>query len=267
MYLSLLERIIDLFSPRYCPSCDKRLMGTEEMLCATCLLGLPITSTWEDPYENKMAKMFWGRIPIERCVALFYYHSHSYPSNIIYALKYHHRPDAGVYLGHLIGSKGLETNFFDGIDAIIPIPITPKRRKQRGYNQSEMIARGIQEKIAKNIQEKITKGIQGGIIDKGIQGAKTPPIITDAVRRIVFTESQTQKTRMGRLENVENVFQLSDFYHDTDGKHPISDLAGKHLLLIDDVCTTGATLVSCCQELEKAGKMKFSIATVGWATE
>jgi len=72
---------------------------------------------------------------------------------------------------------------------------------------------------------------------------------------------------MGRLENVENVFQLSDFYHDTDGKHPISDLAGKHLLLIDDVCTTGATLVSCCQELEKAGKMKFSIATVGWATE
>ena len=225
-------------------------MGTEEMLCATCLLGLPITSTWEAPYESKMAKMFWGRIPIERCVALFYYHSHSYPCNIIYALKYHHRPDAGVYLGRLIGSKGLEINLFDGIDAIIPIPITKERRKQRGYNQSEMIARGIQKEIAKSIQ-----------------GVKIPPIITDAVRRVVFTESQTKKTRMGRLENVENVFQLSDSYHDANGKHPISDLTGKHLLLIDDVCTTGATLVSCCQELERAGKMKFSIATVGWATE
>lgn len=258
MYLSLLEQIIDLFSPRYCPSCNKRLVGTEEMLCATCLLGLPITSTWEDPYESKMAKMFWGRIPIERCVALFYYRSHSYPSNIIYALKYHHRPDAGVYLGRLIGSKGLEINLFDEIDAIIPIPITKERRKQRGYNQSEMIARGIQEMIASGIQEKKASGILG---------KKPIPIITDAVRRVVFTESQTKKTRMGRLENVENVFQLSDFYHDASGKHPISDLVGKHLLLIDDVCTTGATIVACCQELERAGKMKFSIATVGWATE
>ena len=99
MKLSLLGNIIDFLFPRYCAICDERLLGTEEMLCATCLQDLPITPTWEAPYENNMAKMFWGRIPIEKCAALFYYHSHSNPSYIIYKLKYHHRPDAGNYLG------------------------------------------------------------------------------------------------------------------------------------------------------------------------
>ena len=183
--------------------------------------------------------MFWGRIPIEKCAALFYYHSHSNPSYIIYKLKYHHRPDTGNYLGRLIASKGFESDFFKDIDAIIPIPITKSRRKTRGYNQSEEIARGIQERTHL-------------------------PIITDAIRRVTFTESQTHKDRWQRLENVKHVFQLSDTYHDKDGKHPITDLAGKHLLIVDDVCTTGATLISCCEELQKAGKMKFSITTIGW---
>ena len=146
MKLSLLGNIIDFLFPRYCAICDERLLGTEEMLCATCLQDLPITPTWEAPYENNMAKMFWGRIPIEKCAALFYYHSHSNPSYIIYKLKYHHRPDTGNYLGRLIASKGIESDFFKDIDAIIPIPITKSRRKTRGYNQSEEIARGIQER-------------------------------------------------------------------------------------------------------------------------
>lgn len=141
MKLSLLGNIIDFLFPRYCAICDERLLGTEEMLCATCLQDLPITPTWEAPYENNMAKMFWGRIPIEKCAALFYYHSHSNPSYIIYKLKYHHRPDTGNYLGRLIASKGIESDFFKDIDAIIPIPITKSRRKTRGYNQSEEIAR------------------------------------------------------------------------------------------------------------------------------
>lgn len=239
MKLSLLGNIIDFLLPRYCAICDERLLGTEEMLCATCLQDLPITPTWEAPYENNMAKMFWGRIPIKKCAALFYYHSHSNPSYIIYKLKYHHRPDTGNYLGRLIASKGIESDFFKDIDAIIPIPITKSRRKTRGYNQSEEIARGIQERTHL-------------------------PIITDAIRRVTFTESQTQKDRWQRLENVKHVFQLSDTYHDKDGKHPITDLAGKHLLIVDDVCTTGATLISCCEELQKAGKMKFSITTIGW---
>ena len=151
MRLSILGKIINLLLPRYCPVCDNRLLGSEEMLCINCLKHLPLTMTWSDPYENEMAKMFWGRIPIERCAALIYYSSHSKTSNAIYQLKYHHRPDIGTYLGRLIGSKGLEINFFEGIDAIIPIPINRKRQQERGYNQSEEIAKGIQEKTGLHI--------------------------------------------------------------------------------------------------------------------
>lgn len=239
MPLSLLEKIIDLLFPRYCAICDNRLNGTEEMLCVSCLRALPFTNNWKNPEENRMTKMFWGRIPIERGMALYYYHSHANASYIIYNLKYHHRPDAAVYLGRIIANKGIEGKFFEGIDAIIPIPITKARRRYRGYNQSEEIAKGIREKTQ-------------------------IPIITDAIRRVVFTESQTKKNKMERLGNVENVFRLSDTYSDDQGKHPITDLAGKHLLVVDDVCTTGATIVSCCKELQKAGKMRFSIATIGW---
>lgn len=220
------------------------------MLCISCLTSLPYTNTWTDFYENEMAKMFWGQIPIERCIALFRYQSHSLPSNIVYNLKYFDRPEVGIYMGRLIALNGLDPScfmntkngssaFFEGIDAIIPIPLTPKRQKQRGYNQSEMIARGIQEKT-------------------GL------PIITDAVKRMVFTESQTHKNRWQRQENVEHVFQLSDSYHLGKEKHPISDLAGKHLLIIDDVCTTGATIIACCKQLMKIGKLKFSVASIGW---
>lgn len=253
MKISLLGKIIDLFFPRFCIECGNRLVGSEEMLCASCLISLPYTSTWNDYYSNEMAKMFWGQIPIERSVALFRYQSHSLPSNIIYKLKYFDHPEVGIYMGRLIAEKGqnsscsqsAESNtpsLFDGIDAIIPIPLTLKRKKHRGYNQSEMIARGIQE----------------------ITGL---PIITDAVKRIVFTESQTHKDRWQRQENVEHVFQLSDSYHLGKEKHPMSDLAGMHLLIIDDVCTTGATIIACCKQLMKAGKMKFSIVSIGWTHE
>lgn len=251
MQLSLLGKILDLFFPRFCIECGNRLVGSEEMLCASCLISLPYTSTWADFYENEMAKMFWGQIPIERSVALFRYQSHSMPSNIIYKLKYFDHPEIGAYMGRLIALEGLDHSntqkdggkndgLFDGIDAIIPIPLTPKRQKHRGYNQSEMIARGIQE---------ITH----------------LPIITDAVKRTVFTESQTHKDRWQRLENVEHVFQLSDSYHLGKEKHPISDLMGKHLLMVDDVCTTGATIIACCKQLMKVGNIKFSVASIGWA--
>lgn len=253
MQISLLGKIIDLFFPRFCIECGNRLVGSEEMLCVTCLISLPYTNTWADFYSNEMAKMFWGQIPIERCAALFRYQSHSLPSNIIYKLKYFDRPEVGVYMGRLIAQKGLgESNIqlpgdnpsglFEGIDAIIPIPLTPKRLKHRGYNQSEMIAKGIQE----------------------LTGL---PIITDAVKRMVFTESQTHKNRWQRQENVEHVFQLSDSYHLGKEKHPISDLAGKHLLIIDDVCTTGATIIACCKQLMKVGKLKFSVVSIGWTHE
>ena len=243
MQISLLGKLLDLLFPRRCLMCGRRLHGAEEMLCASCLSTLPRTDTWENPHGNEMAKIFWAHIPIERCASLFYYQGHSPASQSVYALKYGDRPDAGFFLGEMIGREGNRRNFFEGIDAIIPIPLTPKRKEKRGYNQSEQIAQGIRK------QTRI-------------------PIITDAVRREIFTESQTHKNKWQRQENVEHAFLLAPYYHDEKGrKHPITDLTGKHLLIVDDVCTTGATVNACCQELMKAGKMKFSFTSVGWTKE
>lgn len=206
----------------------------------------PVSRTSRLPQPGKPPmRTIWlrcsGAHSYRKSVALFYYHSHSNPSYIIYKLKYHHRPDTGNYLGRLIASKGIESDFFKDIDAIIPIPITKSRRKTRGYNQSEEIARGIQERTHL-------------------------PIITDAIRRVTFTESQTQRTDGNdwkRKACIPAIRYLSRQRRQTS--HHRS--AGKHLLIVDDVCTTGATLISCCEELQKAGKMKFSIATIGWAAE
>ncbi len=117
----------------YCPVLrHAELLGSEEMLCINCLMHLPLTMTWNDPYENDMAKMFWGRIPIERCAALILLQQPLQPQlHAIYQLKYHHRPDTGNYLGRLIGKQrpGSQTSFKD-IDAIIPIPITRKDNRR-----------------------------------------------------------------------------------------------------------------------------------------
>ena len=238
MYLSILAKIIDLLFPRYCPICGNRLMGEEEGLCMACALHLPRTDTWKNPYENEMAKMFWHQIPIERCCALFYYAGHSPASNILYQLKYDYHPEIGIIMGKMLAEEGLRINFFDGIDAIIPIPLAKSRQRERGYNQSEEIA-------------------------KGISMLTHIPVITDIVRRTVFKESQTHKARWERTENVEHVFQLSKDY--LSGNKKGTYIQGKHLLIVDDVCTTGATILSCCKTMSGFTGTTFSIMTIGYA--
>ena len=220
MRTSLLRDILDLFFPRTCAICGNVLAGGEEMICIKCLFRMPGTDTWKQPYDNEMAKLFWHLIPIERCCALFHHISHATSARAVYQLKYMHHPEMGIYLGRMLAKKGLGIQFFDGIDAIIPIPLTRKREKERGYNQSLLIAKGIQQLTHLTI-------------------------IKDAVRRKKFSESQTHKNRQERQENVSQVFEAAATYHDGQGEHPIAQLEGKHILIIDDVCTTGATIISC----------------------
>jgi len=243
MHLSILAKIIDLLFPRYCPICGNRLSGDEECICMACNLHLPRTDTWEAPYENEMAKMFWHQIPIEKACALFEYKGHSFSSNILYQLKYNQHPEIAYNMGQLLAQEGLRVNFFDDIDGIIPIPLAKNRFKERGYNQSEEIA-------------------------KGISNLTHLPIHTDIVRRNSFTESQTHKNRWQRQDNVSTVFEP---YSESERKNrqdksatmPLED---KHFLIIDDVCTTGATIIACCQAIMKAAKgLKFSVLSIGWA--
>lgn len=175
-----------------------------------------------------MAKLFWGQIPIERAAAFFYYESHSNTANIIYKLKYKNHPEIGPVMGRKVSVEFQRDNFFDGIDGIVPIPLTKKRFRQRGYNQSEEIAKGLSE----------------------ITGL---PINKNVVVRTLFKGSQTRRSRWDRQENVEYAFKLIH----------AEPIAGKHLLVVDDVVTTGATIIACAKELVKAGNVKISVLSLG----
>jgi ComF family protein len=177
-----------------------------------------------------MAKLFWAQIPIERAAALFYYEAHSETANIIYMLKYKSHPEIGGVMGRMTARELQAEGFFDGIDGIVPVPLAKKRLRQRGYNQSMEIAKGVSE----------------------ITGL---PIYNKVVRRNAFEGSQTNKGRWERNENVEKVFELIDS----------ESVRGKHLLIIDDVVTTGATIIACTKELVKAGDVKVSVLTLGFA--
>lgn len=174
--------------------------------------------------------MFWGLIPVERAAALFYYAAHSETSNILLALKYYGKHDVGIDMGKLMADELMPSGFFEGIDLLVPLPLERKRQRARGYNQSEMLAKGIS----------ITTGI---------------PYSNKAVKRTTFNKSQTKLNKWERMENVSNCFLLS--------KPEL--LKGKHILLIDDVLTTGSTLLSCAEVLTQAEDIKISILTLAYA--
>ena len=228
--ISFWTRLLDLISPRLCVVCGERLSVTEEVICSKCNLHLPRTGFQHAPYENIMAKMFWGQIPIERASALFYYEPHAETANIIYELKYKNHPEIGEVTGRLMARELQLSHFFDGIDGIVPIPLAKKRERQRGYNQSMEIAKGIS----------LITGL---------------PIFNKVVRRTAFTGSQTSLGHWERNENVEHVFELSD----------ADTVRGKHLLIVDDVVTTGATAIACSKELIKAGEVKISVLSLGFS--
>ena len=230
MKISFWARLLDLISPRLCVVCGNRLAVTEDTLCSKCYLHLPRTDFGHDLYENVMAKLFWGQMSIEKATALFYYEPHAETAQILYEMKYNNHPEIGVVMGRMMAKELMHSGLFEGIDAIVPVPLAKKRERQRGYNQSLELAKGVSE----------------------VTGL---PIANEVVRRTKFAGSQTQRGRWERNENVEDVFELVD----------CDSISGKHLLLIDDVVTTGATVIACAQEMQKASNVKFSVLALGYS--
>ena len=228
--ISFWRRLLDLIAPRLCVVCGHRLTVTEEVICAKCNFHLPRTDLHRHAYENEMAKLFWAQIPIEKATAFFYYEAHAETANIIYELKYKNHPEIGSIVGRMLAKEIQPSGFFDGIDGIVPIPLAKKRLRQRGYNQSEEIAQGVSE----------------------ITGL---PIYKKVVRRNSFKGSQTNKGHWDRQENVEHVFELID----------AEAVSNQHLLLIDDVVTTGATCIACAKALCQSGTVRISILSLGFA--
>lgn len=226
--ISFWHRVLNLISPQACVICGCRLGISEEVVCTACNLALPRTAFAQHPYDNEMARRFYARLPIEKASALFFYEAGSEASRIIHALKYFHHPEIGQVMGRMAAEEMMPYRFFDGIDLIVPVPLARKRQRQRGYNQSEEIAKGV-------------SAVTGIGIDTGI------------VRRRYFKDSQTHKTQAQRLDNVENAFEAVD----------ATRAAGRHLLLIDDIVTTGATIWACSRPICEAASCRISVLSLG----
>lgn len=225
---TLSSDVFDFLFPRYCPVCGERLVKTESRICLNCLCNLPKTNAYLMK-ENPIEKLFWTFIPIERATSFFFYESiESHLS--IYQTKYFCNPEVGEEMAEIMANEASEADFFKGIDFITPIPLHWKRKMKRGYNQSDYIARGISK-------------------------ATGLPVVNGIVKRIMNNSTQTRKGIDDRKTNVEGIFKLVK-----------PELAhGKHILLVDDVITTGSTIISCGKELAKAGDVKLSVMSLGYA--
>lgn len=230
MAATLWSRLLDFVSPRLCAVCGGRLSVTEHALCSACCLRLPRTGFWRSPYDNPVARLFWGQVGVERAASLFYFEAHSETSRMIYMLKYRGRPDIGVALGRLAAGEFMAGGFFDGIDLIVPVPLAGKRLRERGYNQSAEVAAGVSS----------LTGI---------------PVDDRSVVRTAFRGSQTLLSRWERLGNVAGIFMV---------RRP-SALQGRHILIVDDVVTTGATIISCASVIAALPGVKVSVMTLGFA--
>lgn len=229
MLLRLFGDLISLLFPDLCAACGMQLYRGERHLCSRCRHDLP----YSDHHlyaENPAAKKFWGRLEVHAAFALLRFKKGNRVQNILHTLKYKNQPELGIELGRMTGEKLLLSPVYSGVDLIVPVPLHRKREKSRGYNQSLMIAKGISAQLNVPVE------------DKNLQ-------------RTAATESQTKRGRFSRHENMNGVFSVKD---------PAA-LAGKHILLVDDVITTGATLEACASELLKHGTARVSIAAAAFA--
>lgn len=221
--------ILGLLFPALCNACGTHLYHGETVVCTKCLTDLPYTD-FHLATENLVAKQFWGRVPLHAAMAMLYFKKGTKVQNLMHNLKYKGKTEVGETFGQWLGNKLIKSNNFKEIDVIIPIPLHPKKERLRGYNQSECIANGL----AQVLQTKVN---------------------TNCLVRTKETESQTKKARFTRYENMEDVF----------GTVNTQNIANKHVLLLDDVITTGATLEACANLILKGGAAKVSIAAIAFA--
>ncbi len=218
-----------LIFPESCLFCKTELTSSENHICGLCELELKRTYFEGFKESSALDKLFWGRVKLEKTFALYYFNSTTAIREILHELKYQHKESLGIYLGEQIGKVLKTTAFFSNLDALIPVPIHHKKAFIRGYNQSELLARGIGSEI-------------------GI------PVLKNLTAKRKNTSSQTRKSNQERWENVVSVFQskaLSSF---------------SHVALVDDVITTGSTIESLVNELLNSNPhLKISVISLAFA--
>lgn len=227
--MKILHDLLALFFPRLCLLCGELLVDGEKCLCLSCIYKLPRTNYHLRPF-NPAEQLFTGKVEIEKATAFLHYEKGGKVQQLIYAIKYKGEKEAGFQLGRQTALALYEKGFFEGIDLLLPVPLHPQRQKKRGYNQAEWIARGIASVCLLPIENK-------------------------ALARIRKTNTQTHKNVFDRWTNVQNIFSVKS-------KEP---LIGKHVLIIDDVLTTGATIGACASCLCAIEGTRISILTLSIA--
>jgi len=224
----MLSDFFALIYPESCAACGQTLLKNEETLCTSCIFNLPKTNYWKTK-DNPVSKIFWGRIPVENACSFYHFTKGGKVQHLLHQLKYKGNKNVGYFTGKLFGAELSNTPFKD-IDALVPVPLHLSKVKKRGYNQSELIAQGIAEVMQK-------------------------PLKTNWLIRKYASETQTKKSRFLRWENVKEIFATENEL----------EFESKHLLIVDDVITTGATIEACAQLLLKVKGVRISIVALASA--
>lgn len=231
-YLPKLSSWIDpvfwLYFPKNCPACGRPLRLFGANICGRCSQNLPETHFFEAP-NNPIEKIFYGRLPISAGAAAWYFHKNSALQALLFQLKYKSNKDVGLFIGKQMGALLAASERFSSIDALVPVPLHPQALSKRGFNQAALICEGISQVWHK-------------------------PVLTGAIARTKHTSTQTKQTRAERWDNMEDAFTIKD---------PTS-INGKHLLIIDDVITTGATIEACGKTLLTIKDVRVSVAAAAY---
>jgi ComF family protein len=225
----LKQAFTHLAFPHICEGCGTDVLDDAHELCLYCLSQLPHTQ-FEKFSPNPMERMMEVRLPIRHAAALLYFTKESLVQQLMHRFKYKRDKELGIYLGKLLGQALRNAPHFQDVDFLIPLPLHPVKEKKRGFNQAALLCEGISQVLQK-------------------------PVMKHAVTRTSFTESQTRKNRVERWQNMEGRFQLEN----------ATLIKGKHVLLVDDVVTTGATLEACGQAILESGA-QLSLATLCYAS-
>jgi ComF family protein len=223
--------LLKVFYPHVCAGCGNDRLGRQDVICLHCRYDLPFTN-FETIANNTIEHMFYGRIAVEAASSLLYFSKNSLAQQLVHKFKYDANIALGKYLGTQMGKALLNSQRFENVDCIIPLPLSAKKEAQRGFNQATILSAAIAEVIKK-------------------------PYYNNTVVRERFTQTQTKKHRTERWKNVEDSFVVKNK----------GLLANKHVLLIDDVITTGATMEACAEKILAVTNTKISIATVAYASK
>lgn len=231
MLKKALHPLLHLFIPHQCAGCGSDIMSRQQVLCMHCINRLPVTS-FHNHADNPIEKIFWGRMPVTSAASYLYFSKDSVLQHIVHEIKYKGNKELGYFMGRKMGEALLYSQRFNDIDALVPLPLFAARERKRGYNQAFLLCRGMSEVLSL-------------------------PVLNRVIGRHTSSETQTNKNRIDRWLNMQGKFEL---------QQP-GVIGGKHILLVDDVITTGATLEACGQELLTVPGTRLSIMTMAYTVK